>query len=116
MKPVVIMEKIAGLLEDKKAKSIAVIGIGSLCVLADYFIICSGTSVRHVKSLADEVIEKMNEHNLPHLHLEGYETADWVLIDYGDVVIHIFREEAREFYNIERLWSDGEMIERNVKK
>lgn len=103
-------------LEDKKAREIEVIDIRELTVLADYFVICSGTSVRHAKSLADAVEEKLEEFGILKHNKEGYGSAGWILLDYGDIVVHIFREEDRDYYNIERLWSDGVMVsrERNV--
>lgn len=102
-----MMDRIVGILESKKAKDISVINISEISVLADYFIICSGTSVTHIRTLADELEDKMKEagHNLH--HKEGYNSSRWVLMDYGDIVVHIFHEEDRNFYNLERLWSDG---------
>lgn len=105
-------EKIVGFLEEKKAKDIAVIDIKDISVLSDYFVICSGTSVTHIKSLADEVEEKMGEAGCNYLHKEGYNSARWILLDYGGVIVHIFHEEDRNFYKLERLWSDGIMTYR----
>ncbi|AUG57195.1 MAG TPA: ribosome silencing factor [Ruminiclostridium sp.] len=107
MKPDKIAKKIADVLEDKKAKDIKIINIRELSTLADYFVIASGTSVINIKMLSDEVEAKMEEENVKLLHREGYNSARWVLMDYGSVVVHIFHEEDREFYNLERLWSDG---------
>jgi ribosome-associated protein len=100
-------EKIIEILENKKAKDMSVIDIGKISSLADFFIICSGTSSTHIKALSDELDFKMKELGLSYLHKEGYETARWVLMDYGDIVVHIFHEEERSFYKLERLWSDG---------
>ncbi|HOM02956.1 MAG TPA: ribosome silencing factor [Acetivibrio sp.] len=105
-------EKIVGILEEKKAKDLNTIDIRDISVLADYFIICSGTSTTHIKTLADEVEEKMQEAGVELLHKEGYNSARWILLDYGDVVLHIFHEEDRGFYNLERLWADGVMKHR----
>jgi ribosome-associated protein len=107
LKPDKIAKKIADVLEDKKAKDIKIINIRELSTLADYFVIASGTSVINIKMLSDEVEAKMEEENVKLLHREGYNSARWVLMDYGSVVVHIFHEEDREFYNLERLWSDG---------
>ena len=101
------LNKILGILEDKKAKDISIINIESLSVLTDNFVICSGTSTTHIKALADELEEKMKEAGFEAYHLEGYETARWILIDFGEVIVHIFHDEDRQFYNLERLWSDG---------
>lgn len=100
-------EKIVEILEDKKAKDMSVVDIGCISILADSFIICSGTSSTHIKALADELEFKMGELGELCRHKEGYETARWILLDYGDVVVHIFHEEDRSFYKLERLWSDG---------
>lgn len=100
-------EKAVEILEGKKAKDIDIIDITEVSILADYFIICSGTSTTHIRTLADETEEKMGEAGYAHLHKEGYESARWILLDFGEVVIHIFHEEDRSFYNLERLWADG---------
>jgi ribosome-associated protein len=100
-------KKIVEFLENKKAKDIVVINIERMSTLADYFVICSGTSTMHIKTLADELEDKMNEIGCQHLHKEGYNSARWILLDYGDVVAHIFHEEDRKFYDLERLWFDG---------
>jgi ribosome-associated protein len=100
-------DKIVEILEDKKAKDIDIINIGEISILADYFVICNGTSTTHIKTLADELETKMEEIGLNCIHKEGYESARWILMDYGQVVVHIFHHEDRGFYNLERLWSDG---------
>lgn len=107
-----LAKKIEGILDEKKAKDISIISIKEISILADYFVICSGTSVPHIKSLADEVEERMEKENVKILHKEGYNSARWILLDYGSVVIHIFHEEDRDFYNLERLWADGIMKHR----
>ena len=95
-------------MEDKKARDIITINIESVTVLAEYFVICNGTSTPHIKSLADEIEKRLEvEDGLKIRHREGYNSARWVLLDYGDVIVHIFHEEDRKFYEIERLWSDG---------
>jgi ribosome-associated protein len=100
-------EKIVEFLEGKKAKDISVIDIKDISILADYFIICSGTSTTHIKTLADEIDAKLSELGINYLHKEGYNSARWILLDYSDVIVHIFHEEDRSFYSLERLWSDG---------
>ena len=100
-------ERIVEALEGKKARDISVIDMQGISILADYFVICNGTSTTHIKTLSDEVEEKMNEMGLGYTHKEGYSTARWILMDYGDVVVHIFHEDERLFYNLERLWSEG---------
>jgi len=98
-------------LDDKKAKDIEVIKITDLTSVADYFIICSATSSTHAKTLADEVEEALKEDEGRIFHKEGYRDTSWILIDYSDIVIHIFYGESRDFYNLEHLWADGEKID-----
>ena len=103
-----VADKMVGILEDKKAKDVMAISIENVSVLADYFVICNGTSTTHIRTLADEVEKSLeSEDGVKLLHREGYNSARWVLLDYGDVIVHIFHEEDRKFYDIERLWSDG---------
>ncbi|HEY8500392.1 MAG TPA: ribosome silencing factor [Clostridia bacterium] len=97
-------------LHDKKAKDVRVIDIQQLTTIADYFIICSGTSTTHIKTLSDEVEKKLKEKDIKPLRREGYNSARWVLMDYGDIVVHIFHEEDREYYNLEHLWQDGKIV------
>lgn len=94
-------------LEGKKARATQVISVEELTSLADYFVICSGTSNTHMKTLVDEVQEKMKEKGQLHKRLEGYNSAKWILLDYGDVVVHVMSEDDRDFYNLERLWTEG---------
>ena len=105
-----IAEKAYEILEDKKAKDIEIIDISEVSILADYFIICSGTSNTHNRTLADELDQKMAGAGYNMLHKEGYESAKWILLDFGELVVHIFREEDRSFYNLERLWADGKFL------
>jgi len=98
---------IVAALEDKKARELTVIDIHKLTTVATYFIICSGTSTTHIKALADEVEFRMKERGVSPQRIEGYNNARWILMDYGEIVVHIFHEEDRQFYNLERLWQDG---------
>lgn len=97
-------------LDSKKALNIKVIKIQDVSALADYFVIATGTSSTHVKSLADEVEEQLDEAGISVSHVEGYRSNSWVLLDYVDVVVHVFSDEARAYYDLERLWQDGEEI------
>lgn len=97
-------------LEDKKAKNIKAIDIRKLTTIATYFVIASGTSVTHIKALADNLVDKLSENDIKPIRMEGYNFARWILLDYGDVVVHIFHEEDREYYGLERLWQDGEFV------
>jgi ribosome-associated protein len=99
-----LVAAIQAVLEDKKGKDVETIDITGKTVLADWFVIASGTSVTHNRTLADEVMRRTAMEHLKPLRVEGYDTARWILLDYGDVVIHIFHETERSFYNLERLW------------
>lgn len=93
------------ILEDKKAKNIEVIDLEGKTILADRFVIATGTSTTHIKALAGEVeLEMKNNHNRLPDHIEGYSSARWILMDYSDVVVHIFHTEDRDFYSLEKLW------------
>jgi len=101
------LDKILSILEDKKAKDVQTIRIEGLSIITDYFVVCTGTSTTHIRALADEVCEKMKEAGMEVHHAEGYETSRWILLDFSEVIVHIFHEEDREFYNLERLWANS---------
>lgn len=102
----------AAAIDDKKGLDIAVLDISELLVVTDIFVIASGTSNRHVRSLADEVEGKLKaELSRRPLRREGREHSRWVLLDYGDLVIHVFDQETRDYYQLERLWADAPVIE-----
>ncbi|MDI3328061.1 MAG: ribosome silencing factor [Alicyclobacillaceae bacterium] len=95
---------------DKKARDVVILDIRELSVVADYFVICSGQSTTQVQAIADHVRDKLEEHGVPVRGVEGRDEARWVLLDFGDVVVHVFRQEEREFYHLERLWGDAPVI------
>ena len=97
-------------LDDKKAKDIKVLKTDGQTVLADYFVICNGSSSAHIKALVEEVDKKLSEAGEPPLRREGLRSDIWVLMDFGSVIVHIFTDEARKFYDLERLWSDAEAV------
>lgn len=97
-------------LEDKKAVDIKIINIEGVSVLADYFIIASGTNRNQVVALADNVEEELHKAGYPVKTTEGYRSANWVLLDYGDIIVHVFDSENRLFYDLERIWRDGKAI------
>lgn len=105
-----IIEIAVKALDSKKAKDIDAIKIGDLTIIADYFIIASATSSTQVRALADEVEFKLSEVGVEPDHIEGRATG-WILLDYGSVVVHVFHEETRKFYDLERHWSDGQHID-----
>lgn len=97
-------------LEDKKGVNIKIIDISNISILADYFIIAGGTNENQVKALADNVEEELAKDNITPKQIEGYNNANWILMDYQDVIIHIFNEQDRLFFDLERIWSDGNEI------
>jgi len=101
-------------LDEKQAKDVKVIRIADISVIANYFVIATGTSSTQVKTLADEVEHKLSEKGLAPRRTEGYKGADWIVLDYIDVIFHIFYKDTRDFYDLERLWSDGEEIDAAV--
>ncbi len=107
-----IVKKIVKALDDKKGNDIQVIKIEELTIVADYFVICTANSNTHVRSLADEVEYQLEEAGIKADHIEGRATG-WVLLEYRGVVVHVFLEEARNYYNLERLWEDAAKIDVN---
>ena len=105
------LEVIVKALDSKRAEDIQAIKIGDLTIIADYFIIADGTSNIHTKALADEVEFKMTQLGIEPLRTEGYQGQTWIVLDYGDVVVHVFYKETRDHYNLERLWSDGTSVD-----
>jgi len=103
-------------LEDAKTQNIAVLDVRKISDFTDYMVIATGTSNRHVQSSADKVAETLRGHGVRRVGIEGQQLGDWVLIDFGDVVVHIMREQTRDFYNLEKLWSDAKRIEVGEKR
>ena len=97
-------------LEEKKANDVTILKTAEQTVLADYFVICNGSSSTHIKALVDEVDKKLSEAGEPPIRREGLRSDIWVLMDFGCVIVHVFTDEARKFYNLERLWSDAEVV------
>ena len=95
----------------KKGLDIQVLEISDISVLADYMVIATGTSSTHVKALADEVEYKLDEAGISVSHIEGYRSNSWILLDYVDVIVNVFSDEAREFYDLDRLWQDGKPVD-----
>ena len=98
-------------LEDKKAEDIRVIDISEVSVIADYFIIAGGSNRSQIQALCDNVEEKLGRAGTPAKQIEGYDTANWILLDFGDIIVHIFDKENRLLYELERIWRDGKQIE-----
>lgn len=94
----------------KKAEDIVALDLRGVASFADYFLICSGTSTRQVQAIAEAIVEKLEEHGIRPLHLEGETVAQWILIDYGDLIVHVFEHTARQYYDLERLWRDAKKL------
>ncbi|KNY14956.1 MULTISPECIES: ribosome silencing factor [unclassified Shinella] len=101
-------------LEDSKAEDIVTINIAGKSALGDYMVVVSGRSNRHVMAIADHLISDLKDEGLGNARVEGLEAGDWVLIDTGDIIVHVFRPEVREFYNIERMWAAPEIEDGTV--
>ena len=98
-------------LKDKKASDIRIIDIRDVSVVADYFVIASGTNRNQIQAMADSAEESLGKAGYTPRHIEGYNTANWILMDYNDIILHIFSEEDRLFYDLERIWRDGKAID-----
>ncbi len=108
------LKTIVNALDSKKAEDIQLIGIRDLTIVADYFVIANGTSNTQTKALADEVEYQMKLKGVEPIRTEGYQGATWIILDYGDIVVHVFYKETRQYYNLERLWSDG--VQEDISK
>ena len=97
-------------LEDKKGEEIRIIDISEVSVLADYFIIANGSNRSQVQALCDNVSEMLGRAGVHTKQVEGYENANWILLDFGDIIVHVFDKENRLFYDLERIWRDGNRI------
>ena len=98
-------------IDEKKGKDPVALNLQGISLVADYFVICHGNSDIQVKAIADEIKKKVEQSGLEIKRIEGLDAARWVLIDIGDVVVHVFHREDREYYNLERLWSDAKVVE-----
>ena len=111
LSPIEIAEFVVKALDSKKAKDIVLLKTREVTILADYFVICTANSTTQVKTLSDEVEKILEENGERPLRREGHRSGGWVLIDFGCVVVHLFLKDSREFYNLERLWSDAEDVD-----
>lgn len=103
--------EIAKALDSKKGLNIKVIEISDVSSLADYMVIANGTSSTQVKAMADEVEYRLDNMGYSVSHIEGHRSNSWILLDYVDIIVHVFSEEAREYYDLERLWQDGKGLD-----
>ena len=106
MTPDALRDLVVDALEDLKGRNIVALDVASFTGITDFMVIASGTSNRHVKALVDQVVESAKANGDPPLGVEGRETHQWVLVDLGDVLVHVMQAETREFYDLERLWSE----------
>lgn len=105
-----LLESIVRILDEKKAEDIVAIETAGVTIVADYFVVASATSNPHVKSLADDVEDELAKLGVLPSHIEGRATG-WILLDYDDVIVHIFLSESRDYYNLERLWADAKQVD-----
>ena len=98
-------------IDDKKGQDIKIIDIQSVSVLADYFIIADGSNPNQVQAMADNVEEMLGKAGCECKQIEGYQSANWILMDYKDIIVHVFSKEDRAFYDLERIWRDGKVVE-----
>ena len=106
-----LANKIAELIFNKKGYDVKIIDLRKLTTITDYFVICTGDSDTQVKAIADEVDKQLRDEGIKSWHTEGYQALNWVLIDFVDVVVHVFKKETREFYNLEKLWGDAPSVD-----
>jgi len=110
LEPNELARAVVEIAEDRKAEDIVMLDIRKVSIIADYFVICTGTSDRHVKAIAREIDEKLGKAGVNPINVEGMNDAKWVLMDYGPVLVHIFDETTRDFYRLEQLWSGAQPI------
>lgn len=109
-----IVKKIYNIIDEKKGEDIKVIDISEVSTVADYFIIASGNNVNQVQAISDEIDEVLGREGITPKAIEGHRNATWVLLDYRDIVVHIFLKEDRSFYDLERIWRDGKEVDINA--
>jgi ribosome-associated protein len=102
-----VVREVVAAARDRKAEELKVLHVGQVTHFTDYFLLCSGGNPRQVQAIADAVVERLRPLGVRPLHVEGYQTGQWVLLDYGDFVMHVFLQERRRFYGLERLWGDA---------
>lgn len=106
-----LLQKCVALAEEKKARDIVSLKLAGLTLISDYFLIMTATSTRHAQTLSDHIELEMKAAAMPPLRIEGYRDGRWILLDFGAVVVHVFVEEERAYYDLERLWGDAERAE-----
>ncbi len=110
-----ILNTIAQTIFDKKGFNILALDVGGVCSMTDYFLIAEGSVERHVKALGHSITEHLSEMGVKPFHVEGEKIGDWVVLDYGDILVHLFLPELRQKYALEELWHEGKIIDLNIK-
>ena len=111
MTPKKLAQTVIRAANDRKADDVSVLSVTHLTTLADYYIICTGTSNTHIRAIADSIDEALSKQGIEPKSREGYRSGTWLLMDYGSVIVHIFKGETRDFYALERLWGDARRID-----
>ena len=106
-----LLEMVVKAADGRRAEDIVALKVDQISLMADYFVIMTGSSNRQVQAIANAIVEKAQEQHVEIGSVEGKEAAQWILVDLGDVVVHIFREETREFYNLEKLWTEAPLVD-----
>ncbi len=106
-----LAQKVAGIALEKKAEDVIFLHVAPLTSMADYFVICTGETNTHVKAISEHIIHELKQARNRPLHIEGLANQEWVLLDYIDVIVHVFQPKRREFYGLDRLWGDAEKTE-----
>lgn len=109
--PIELAKELVKVLDQKKARDIKLLRVADQTIIADYFIICAGTSNTNIKALAGEAEYKMSERGVMPLRMDGYSEGQWIVIDFGSVLVHIMNRENREFFKLEKLWSEAESVD-----
>lgn len=110
-KPAALLKDIVHWLDEAKAEEVVTIDLAGKSSIGDFMIVATGRSDRHVGAIAEQIGRKLKEQGLGRIRVEGMEACDWVLIDTGDIIVHVFRDEVREFYNLEKMWSADRPVE-----
>jgi ribosome-associated protein len=109
-------KKISDLMLEKKALDIIIIDVHKITTLTDFFVICTSESEPQTRAITDHIYEQMKKDDMRAWHIEGYENLDWVILDYVNIVVHVFSRESRDYYDLERLWADGKITQVHDKK
>ncbi|MBI9110186.1 ribosome silencing factor [Maridesulfovibrio ferrireducens] len=110
------LQLVAEWLDEKQAIDLIAIDVTGICPISEIVMVVSAKGIRHAQSLADNTLEKLSTGNIEYLGMEGYQTGDWILLDLNDIIIHIFQEDNRGFYNVEGLWSEGTKVELDINR